>query len=263
MILRKNALKQRLRGGSVLLGCSFNESRDPGMVYTLAANGADVVFFDFEHNIHNTETVMDLVAHAHAAGISPLVRPPMVDEAWISRLLDGGCQSLLIPRLRTPQQVEQLVDLAMYQPRGSRGVAMVGGAGNNYCEVTDVPRAMEWANDQLLLGIVIETAQAVENLAEMLVPEIGLAVIGYQDLAHSYGVAGQMDHPLVIDAERQLAALCMERGIAYGAFRSDPAAIASDIEMGAQLIVHGGLLAFVRRGVRAAARAVQDAQARA
>ncbi|MFE3956034.1 HpcH/HpaI aldolase/citrate lyase family protein [Nocardia sp. NPDC059091] len=250
-------MKEKLQRGERVLGCSFNEARDPGSVHALAAAGADTVFFDFEHNAHNTETVLDLVAHAHGAGITPLVRPPSVEYEWITRLLDGGCQSLLIPHLRTPAEVHNLIELSFYHPLGRRGVVMVGGAGVNYQEVTDVRYAMRWANQQTLLGLVIETAEAVENLPDMLVPGIGLAVVGHQDLAHSFGVAGEPNHHLVVDAEHQVAALCRQRGIAFGAFRSDPVAIHAAFDQGAQLIVHGGILAYIRRCVREAAHLVK------
>ncbi|GHB67627.1 aldolase [Streptomyces viridiviolaceus] len=256
MHLRENRLKKILERGATALGCSFNEARDAGMVYAMAAAGADSVFIDLEHNPHNLETVSDLIAHAHAAGITPIVRPPQVDYAWITRLLDCGCQSLLIPRLRRPAEVEQLLELSLYHPRGRRGVAVVGGAGVNYQEVTDVPAATAWANDQMLLALVVETPEAVENLDGMLMPGIGLVVMGYQDLAQGYGVLGNRDHPLIADAEAEVRTRCLERGIAFGTFQPDLEKISEEVSKGAQLIVHGGVFAFIRRGVREAAAVV-------
>lgn len=178
MILRRNQLLETLRDGRLSLGCSLNEARDPGMIYAMAAAGADTVFIDQEHNLHNTETVSDLVAHAHAAGITPLVRPPQIDYAWITRLLDGGCQSLLIPHVRHRGEVEHLIDLAFYHPRGRRGVALVGGVGVNYQEVTSATDAMRWANENLLIALIVETPEAVEALDELLLPGVGLALVG-------------------------------------------------------------------------------------
>ena len=250
MILRRNQLKETLESGRIALGCSLNEARDPGVVYAVAAAGLDTVFIDQEHNLHNTETVFDLVAHAHGAGISPLVRPPQVDYAWITRLLDGGCQSLLIPHVRDPSEVERLVDFAFYHPHGRRGVAFVGGAGVNYQDVTSPVDAMKWANDNLLIALVIETPEAVENLDELLVPGVGLALVGHGDLAQLYGVPGDSRHRLVAEAQERVRTLCAERGIAYGVFQPNPHLVADEIEAGAQLIVHGGVFSFIRNSVR-------------
>jgi 2-dehydro-3-deoxyglucarate aldolase/4-hydroxy-2-oxoheptanedioate aldolase len=259
MILRRNHLLETLQDGRIALGCSLNEARDPGMVYAMAAAGADTVFIDQEHNLHNTETVFDLVAHAHAAGISPLVRPPQIDYAWITRLLDGGCQSLLIPHVRHPSEVERLIDLAFYHPRGRRGVALVGGAGVNYQEVTSATDVMRWANENLLVGLIIETPEAVEALDELLLPGIGLALVGHGDLAQLYGVPGDPRHHLVLEAQERVLALCAEREIAYGVFQPSPHLIASEVEQGAQLIVHGGVFSFIRKSVGDFRRTVDGA----
>ncbi|MFF2115631.1 HpcH/HpaI aldolase family protein [Rhodococcus koreensis] len=259
MILRRNHLLDILQDGRIALGCSINESRDPGMVYAMAAAGADTVFIDQEHNLHNTETVFDLVAHAHAAGITPLVRPPQIDYAWITRLLDGGCQSLLIPHVRHPSEVEHLIDLAFYHPGGRRGVALVGGAGVNYQEVTSATDAMRWANENLLIALIIETPEAVEALDELLLPGVGLALVGHGDLAQLYGVPGDSRHRLVLEAQERVRAVCAERGIAYGVFQPNPHLIADEVALGAQLIVHGGVLSFIRKSVGNFRRTVDEA----
>lgn len=259
MILRRNYLKETIQEGRIALGCSLNEARDPGIVYAVAAAGLDTIFIDQEHNLHNTETVFDLVAHAHGAGISPLVRPPQIDYAWITRLLDGGCQSLLIPHVRHPSEVERLVEFAFYHPYGRRGVALVGGAGVNYQDVTSPVDAMRWANDNLLIALVIETPEAVENLDELLVPGVGLALVGHGDLAQLYGVPGDSKHRLVVEAQERVRTLCVARGIAYGVFQPNPQLVASEIESGAQLIVHGGVFSFIRNSVRDFRRTVDRA----
>ncbi|RYF47381.1 MAG: 2-dehydro-3-deoxyglucarate aldolase, partial [Comamonadaceae bacterium] len=217
------------------------------------------VFIDQEHNLHNTETVFDLVAHAHAAGITPLVRPPQIDYAWITRLLDGGCQSLLIPHVRHPSEVEQLIDLAFYHPHGRRGVALVGGAGVNYQEVTSTTEAMRWANENLLIALIVETPEAVEALDELLLPGVGLALVGHGDLAQLYGVPGDSQHRLVREAQERVRALCAERGIAYGVFQPNHDLIAAEVDLGAQLIVHGGVFSFIRKSVGDFRRTVDEA----
>lgn len=250
MHYRQNKLLHLLRVGQLAIGCSLNESRDPGTIYAMASAGADVVFIDQEHNLRNSETVFDLVAHAHGAGITPLVRPPHIDYAWITRLLDAGCQSLLIPHVRQPSEVRDLLELAYYHPQGRRGVAIVGGANVNYQAIDDPVEAMRQANDNLLLSLVIETPEAVDSLDELLVPGIGMALVGNGDLAQLYGVPGTTNHRLVVEAQEQVRKMCAEKGIAYGVFQPDPNAITDEIAQGAQFIVHGGVLLFIRQAVR-------------
>lgn len=247
--MRDNLLLHTLRTGDTAVGYSLNGARDHETLYVSSSAGADVVFIDLEHNLTSTETVFDLVAHAHGAGLSVLVRPPQIDYAWITRLLDGGCQSLLVPHVRRRDEVEQLVDLALYQPIGRRGVALVGGANVGYSaqSTTDV---MQHANANVLLGLVIETPEAVENLDDLILPDIDLLVVGRGDLAHGYGRPGDLDNPNVAAACDHVRVTCTERGISYGVFEPRLALIPEHIQSGARLVIHGGVFAFLRNSIR-------------
>lgn len=247
--LRENRLLQTLGSGGLALGYSLNGARDPGAIYVAAGAGADVVFIDLEHNLTSAETVFDLVSHAHGAGISALVRPPQIDYAWITRLLDGGCQSLLVPHARHRAEVEQLIEYACYQPTGQRGVALVGGANMGYQGSAAPVDVMRSANQNLLLGLVIETPEAVEHLDDLLLPEIGLLVVGRGDLAHSYGYPGATNHDVVVDALAHVRAACARRGIAYGVFEPHLKRVPDEIRGGAQLVVHGGVFSYIRNSI--------------
>ena len=54
------------------------------------------------------------------------------------------------------------IELAKYHPQGKRGVAIYLGANTDYEDV-DAVQAMAHANANTLLGVIIETAQAVEK----------------------------------------------------------------------------------------------------
>lgn len=255
---RRNRLKERLQAGLPACGASLNSIRDPGAINVLAAAGVDVVFVDLEHNCHSIETAADLIAHIHAAGMTPLVRPPESGVAAATRLLDGGCQSLLFPRLRHPDEVRHILRTVRYFPEGRRGVALVGGAETNYTPVDDVAAAMRWANEQLVVGIVIETPEAVDNLPDMILPGVDLVVVGHGDLAHAHGHPGQPEHPFVVDAHERARQLCRERGVAYGVFRSSPSAVRRELSLGALLVVSGGIFSYIRRGASEAKSAFQS-----
>lgn len=251
-MLRPNRLKRIMQEGGTALGCSLNGARDPGTVYCLASAGVDVVFIDLEHNSLNPETVFDLIAHSKAAGVTAMVRPATVDYAQITHLVDAGCQALLLPNLRDPSEVAALLAMARYHPRGSRGVALLGGANTDYRKVTDARAAMDWANDDLLVGLVIETSAAVERLDEMLQPGIDFAVIGYGDLAQSYGVPGETSDARVVSADRQLQQACKQHGIGYGVFEYSADALPTVMSRQPALVMHGGVFQYIRAGIERA-----------
>lgn len=259
MALRENALKAKLRRKELAFGCSTHDTRDPTLIGVIGAAGADFVFIDMEHFPLNFETVGSLLAYAHAAGMTPMVRIPDLDYPSVTRLLDAGCQTLFVPHLRTPSEVERLLELARYHPAGRRGMAMYGNAGVGYGDVTDVPATIAWQNENTMIGLNIETREAVENLDEMLIPGIDFALVGYQDLSQTYGIVGEYQHQLIVDAKERVLSLCRERDIFYGVALGDVAQFGPSIAAGVDFVLYSGVIAFVREAVLKAADAVRAA----
>src|SRR5215469_6814507 len=244
MNLRENKLKKLLQAGRVALGCGLAGVRDPDVIYNIADAGADFVFIDLEHGPLNLETAVDLLLHAHAAGITAMIRIPDLQYAYVTRLLDNGANCLLLPHTREPAEIRRFIELAKYHPEGRRGWAMGQNAGSNYKNVPDMAAGAAWANDNLLLGLNIETREAVENLPGMLIPGIDFVIVGFADLSQSYGLVGQFNHPLVQDAKTRVRQLCKERGI----FIMDvPFAVEQFkplVDDGARLLLYSGTIGF-------------------
>ncbi|MEY2421933.1 MAG: staphyloferrin biosynthesis citrate synthase [Acidimicrobiaceae bacterium] len=250
MPLRENKLKKLLREGRVVYGSNVRESRDSGVVFAMARSGADFVFIDLEHTAMSFETAAELVAHAHAADTTPIIRIPDLDYASVTRLLDAGCQSLFIPHLKTPEDVQRLLDLSLFYPKGHRGMGVYGGVNVDYASNVDVEAATASMNDNLILGLNIETKEAIESLEDMLVPGIDFALVGLFDLSQSYGILGrQFDHPLIAEAKEKVRSLCAERGIAYAVYLTSVSQFETEVAQGAQMLMYGSTLDFVKKGV--------------
>lgn len=253
--MRVNQLKKTFKSGGVALGTLLWEIRGRGVVHTLAAAGMDFVMICTEHSAYNLETVVELVAHAHAAGLTPIVRIPDLEYQHVTRLLDTGCQSLIVPHVKTGAEVRRFVELAKYHPEGKRGMAIYLGASTEYEDV-DPATAMAHANAHTLLGVLIETKEAAENMEEILIPGIDLALVGHQDLAQSLGIPGQYDHPRLREADTRVRALCKERGIATAAAVPRPESMKAVVESGAQFLLYGTDLVLLRREAQRAAEAL-------
>jgi hypothetical protein len=157
--MRTNRLRATLKAGEIALGTIVWDTRGRGVMHTLAAAGMDFAWICTEHSAFNLETVVDLVAHAHAAGITPIVRIPDLQYEHVTRLLDSGCQSLILPHIRSGAEVRRFIELAKYYPQGRRGMAIYAGASTDYEEI-DLPAAMTHANANTLLAVMIETREA-------------------------------------------------------------------------------------------------------
>ena len=253
--MRENQLKNTLKAGDVALGTLLWEVRGRGVLHTLAAAGMDFVMICSEHSAYNLETVVELVHQAHAAGLSPVVRIPDLEYEHVTRLLDSGCQSLIAPHIKTGDEVRHFIEMAKYHPQGKRGVAIYLGASTDYEDI-DAVLAMAHANANTLLGVIVETAQAVENLDDILQPGLDLALVGTQDLAHSLGFPGEFDRPALRDILGRVRTLCRERGIATAGALTRPDAVQAVIDSGDQYILYGTDLVLLRQAALGAAHAL-------
>ena len=253
--MRVNQLKKTLKSGEVALGTLVWGTHGRGVLHTLAQAGMDYVMICTEHSAYNLETVVDLVAYAHAAGISPVVRIPDLEYQYVTRLLDSGCQSLIVPHVKTGAEVRRFIEMAKYHPEGKRGMAILMGANTDYEDV-DPAVAMKHANANTLLGVIVETKEALENVEEILVPGIDLVLVGYQDLAQSLGVPGQYDNPELRKAQAHVLQLCKQRGMATAGAVNRPENVKAVVESGAQYLLYGTDLILMRREAQRAAEAL-------
>lgn len=165
-----NALKQATLEGRPSLGTGSLEARDAATIATIAAAGFDFVFIDLEHSSLSIETAAALVAHSHGVGITPMVRVPLDERAGMTRILDAGCQTLIVPQIRSAVDVRSVLERARYTPAGRRGIARWGSASMNYANVGDAAEYLRFANDNMFVGINIETPEAVDDLEAILMP---------------------------------------------------------------------------------------------
>ena len=253
--MRTNKLRTTLKASGIALGTILWETRGRGVMYTLAQAGMDFVFICTEHSAYNLETVVEMVAHAHAAGLTPVVRIPDLQYEHVTRLLDTGCQSLIAPHFRAGEEARRFVEYAKYHPEGRRGMAIMNNAGVDY-ETVDTLTAMAHANANTLLAVLFETREAVEHAEEILIPGIDVALVGHQDLSQSLGVPGEFGHPKVREATARVNALCRERRIATAGAINQPENAEAVIKSGAQFLLYSTDLILMRREAERAAKAV-------
>ncbi len=252
--MRDNALKKSLKAGDFALGTLVWDIKSRGAVHTLSQAGMDFIMICTEHSAYNLETVVDLCDYAHAAGMTPVVRIPDLEYEHVTRLLDCGCQSLIVPHVKTGAEIQRFIELAKYHPEGKRGTAIYLGANTEYEDV-ETQTAMQHANANTLLGVIIETREAVENMVEILIPGIDLTLVGYQDLAQSLGAPGQFNNPELLEATARVNALCHERGIATAAMVTQLDNVQATIDSGAQYLMYGTDLILLRQEAQRAAEA--------
>jgi len=243
-----NRFRQRLQQGEVLLGQMVLELFAPGIGPMLAACGMDFVIFDMEHGRCDITLLAEMVAACRGSEIFPIARVPDVQYAPLSRPLDLGARGVMVPRVETKQQAEDIVSQLKYAPLGRRGVAL-GIAHDLYRAGT--AEFFAQANEEIAVILLLETETAFENLDEIVaVPGVDVAWVGHYDLTVSLGIPAQFEHPRFLAAMDALVAACRRHGVAPGFLPPSPESAVHWIGKGFRAISLGSDIGVYLDGVR-------------
>lgn len=230
----QNNLRKKLQNGELVLGTILSLN-SPDVAEILSGIGFDWIFIDAEHS---TLDPQNLKALFQAVGESTpcVVRIPALDEIVVKKTLDAGAAGLLVPQVRNAGQVEQLVTWGRYYPEGSRGL----GFGRAQGYGLKVGEYLETANENILLSVQAERAEAVKNIEDIVqVDGLDAVLVGPYDLSASMGLPGQIDHPDVQAAIQHVADVCKKAKMPIGIFGMNADAVLSYIEQGFRFIVSG------------------------
>ncbi|HEV2273224.1 MAG TPA: aldolase/citrate lyase family protein [Acidobacteriaceae bacterium] len=242
------SFRQRLQQREVLLGHMILELFTPGIGPMLAACGLDFVIFDMEHGRCDIPLMAEMIASCRGSNIVPFARVPDVAYAPLSRVLDLGARGVMVPRVETKAQAEEIVQQLKYAPMGRRGVAL--GIAHDLYRV-GTAEFFAATNEQICVIVLLETVKAFENLEEIIsVPGIDVAWVGHYDLTVSMGIPADFDHPRFLEAMDSLVSVCRRHGVTPGFLPPTPQAAAHWINKGFRMIGLGSDIGVFLDGVR-------------
>lgn len=250
MKLPVNAFKAGLAAGRQQIGI-WNTVPGPVVTEALACCGYDWVLVDTEHSVTDVPDTLGMMQVLAAHGVQAVVRAATNDVVLIKRFLDLGAQNVMIPYVQSAAEAEAAVRAMHYAPRGVRGVSGMTRA-NGYGAVAGY---FEAAADELCLILQIETALAVERIAEIAgVPGVDALFIGPADLGMSIGRTGGMADPEVRALVERAVRGIVAAGKPAGILVTDPALAQDCIAWGTTFTAVGvdlSLLVGAARGLRA------------
>jgi 2-keto-3-deoxy-L-rhamnonate aldolase RhmA len=253
----KIALKQRLREGEIVVGPLLVELASPGLAVTFADVGFDFLLFDLEHAPLDESTVAHTMLAARQAGVPSIIKIPALERSAVQRYLDYGGSGIQIPHVESAEELQQLLEWGRYPPVGTR--SQVFGLGNTGFRTGDFNDYVSRANDETLLIPMIETRRGVEGIEAILANGgVDLLFLGTGDLSSSYGVPGQLTHPLVLEAARGVIAACKKRDVIVGVYAQDAEAAGQWIGQGVRLIACSSELDMIRHRATTLLAALKD-----
>jgi len=216
-------LKQRIAAREFLIAGAVTDSRSGAVIEAYHAAGFDCVIIDREHTALNSETILEHVRLARTLGFPCLVRVADDTYAELNRTLDQMPDGIFVPRVRTRAQVERIIETVKYPPVGKRGVGASTCPAGKYMGWDSVLEMTETLNRTSVVGIQIETKEALENLDAILsVPGIDVAVVGNDDLSTGMGIPGQFTSDTYRDAVKEIIRCCNQHGVMPGIAAGDP-----------------------------------------
>lgn len=213
--MKTNHVRAKLKRGEAAIGTWLNI---PSVVsaHYMAQVGFDWLTVELEHASTSLETAAACFATIVGSNCAPLVRVPVNSTENIKRVLDNGAWGVIVPMVNTRGEAKAAIDAARFQPIGKRSIGGTLHAANFGC---DTATYYKKANDEVLVVLMTETAEAIENADEILsLPGIDAVFIGPNDLHNSYGLppAFESDDKRFNDALDHILKTAKKYGIAPG-----------------------------------------------
>ena len=188
---------------------------DHKLIEVLGKTGFDYVWLDTEHSALNPRALEDTMRTCEAAGLIPLVRiPDPADGTSARRALEAGAEAVIIPMVRSAEDVRTIIENLTFPPAGKRGLCP--GLRVPGYSVTLFNAYMQTNNETLYVIPMIETVDGLNNIdAICAIPQVKALVFASGELSFAMGEGAAGDSsPKIQKAERTVFAAAKRHGVA-------------------------------------------------
>jgi len=181
--MRENRLKQLWKQGETAVN-AWVTIPSSWSAEVMAHAGFDSLTIDMQHGLADYQTALSMLQAISTTDAVPLARVTWNDPGIIMRLLDAGVYGIICPMINTRAEAEAFVGACRYPPAGYRSYGPIRAltyGGEDYGS---------HANENILTLAMIETAQAMQNLDDILsTPGLDGLYVGPADLSMGMGLA--------------------------------------------------------------------------
>ena len=256
--MRPNSMRAGLARGEVQIGTWINMVRNPAILPLLKAAGLDYVRVDMEHSSPSIETIAAMALLARAIDFPIVVRPPVANREWITRLLDMGVWNLHCPQVESAKHAAEIVAATRYAPMGLRGNGGLIPA-TDFEGSSMSPERRAFANQQVFVTVMFETAAAFNDLDEIAAMDgIDALTLGPADLAQDLGVMGAPEQARVVNEKRDLVlAAAKKHGKVCAMFLSSTEEVRRWKDAGVLLLAYSSEIEVLQNSLREAVAAMR------
>lgn len=180
----KNTLKEKMKQRPVF-GMTIY-SNGPQFVECLGYAGFDFAFIDAEHCPWEVTALRETILAARISGVSPLVRVTEPGMIEIRKVLEMGAEGVIVPHVRTLEDMQLCVRAAKFPPMGRRGFDTNIRAAQYGMNLSGVDYYTE-ANETELVIPMAEDFEFLDNLDQLMTVE-GIDAINFGPADYSMSI---------------------------------------------------------------------------
>ena len=204
-------IRKKLNEGGISIG-SWMQIPNASIAEIMGDSNYDWVAIDMEHGSISVHQLPDLFRALELGNTLPLVRLANSHFKDCKQALDAGAGGVIVPMVKSADQLIYVRDATRWPPSGSRGVAFSRANlfGKNFDEYR------EEANQPFLVAM-IEHIDALGELEDILKVEgLDAILIGPYDLSASMNITAEFDHPEFIKILREIKTMSESSNIPCG-----------------------------------------------
>ena len=230
--MRPNRLREIWKSGGAALN-GWLAIPNSFSAETMAHQGWDALTIDLQHGVVDYQAMVPMLQALSTTATVPVVRVPWLEPGILMKTLDAGAYGVICPMVNTREDAQKLVAWTHYAPRGTRSFGPVRAllyGGADYAQ---------HANDTIVTFAMIETAQALDNLDDILSVEgLDAIYIGPSDLSLALGCTPTFDDvdPPVAQAIDHILARAKAHGLVAAIHNGSPEAALARIAKGFQFV---------------------------
>lgn len=179
----------------------------------MAHAGFDWLCIDLQHGMLDYTDLKKILPAISTTNTMPFVRVPWNEPYEIMKVLDAGAYGVIVPLINNRAEAEKAVSACRYPPDGLRSLGPVRAG------IYGGPGYIQEANNEIACIVMIETAEALENLDDILsTPGVDAVYIGPSDLAYAIGIppTGDNNDPKHVATVDRIVAACKQHNVAVG-----------------------------------------------
>ncbi len=214
-----NSLKGKLSKKSLTIG-SWVTIPSTEIIEILSTAGFEWLVIDLEHTSITLSEAKNLIQTIQANGMNALVRVSSNNETEIKKVLDIGANGIIVPMIKSKEEIEQAVSFTQYPPNGVRGV----GLNRVHKYGTGFKEYKESSQSEIVVIAQIEHIDAVNKLEDILTcPGLDGTIVGPYDLSASMGHPGDYNRDDVLEALQKVesATLASNKSLGFHVIESD------------------------------------------